>query len=130
MPDAHLPSDRKNTNRENTDRKGPDDDGQPRILGARHVSATEFRQNLARYLDHVRDSRAPLVVTRQGEEGVVVLAEGEWASIQETLHVLSTPANARRLMESIAELEAGRGIIRDLIDPDEPGDGHADRLEP
>ncbi|MFM2042591.1 MAG: antitoxin yefM [Pseudomonadota bacterium] len=119
MPDAHMPQDRRDA-----------DGDQPRILGARHVSAAEFQQNQAQYLDHVRDSRAPLVVTRQGEEGVVIIAEGEWASIQETLHVMATPANARRLMASIDELEAGRGIIRDLIDPDEPGDGHADRLEP
>lgn len=114
MPDAHRLHDH------DAGDHGDHADGrraEPRSVGARHVSATEFRQNLARHLDQVRDSRAPLVVTRQGEEGVVVLAEGEWAALQETLHVLGTPANARRLLDAIAEFEAGKGVERDLIEP-------------
>ncbi|QJE74718.1 prevent-host-death protein [Aerophototrophica crusticola] len=84
---------------------------------------------MATYLDQVKGSRAPLVVTRQNDEPVVVLAEGEWASIQETLHLLSSPANARRLLASIAEFEAGGGIEHDLIDPEDgPGD-NAPRLQ-
>lgn len=81
-----------------------------------HVSATQFRQNLAHYLDEVEASRAPLFVTRQNAEPVVVIAESEWSSIQETLHLLSSPTNARRLMEAIAQADAGLGVERVLIE--------------
>jgi antitoxin YefM len=83
-----------------------------------HVSYTELRQNLARYMDQVVDSRAPLVVTRQGGKGnVVMIAEDEWESWMETIHLLSSPRNAERLRESIRQLEAGEGQERELIDP-------------
>lgn len=78
-----------------------------------HVRLTEFRQNIATHFDNVIASRAPLLVTRQGSEALVVMAEGEYESLQETLHLLSTPANAERLRESLDQL--GKG---ELIDTD------------
>ena len=78
-----------------------------------HVRLTEFRQNIASYCDDVIASRAPLLVTRQGSETLVVLAEGEYESMQETLHLLSTPANAERLRESLQQLTAGEGTRQD-----------------
>ena len=87
-----------------------------------HVSYTELRQNLARYMDQVVDSRAPLVVTRQGGKGnVVMIAEDEWESWMETIHLLSSPRNAERLRESIRQLEAGEGQEHELIDPSKGG---------
>jgi antitoxin YefM len=78
-----------------------------------HVRLTEFRQNIATHYDEVLASRAPLLVTRQGSEGLVVLAEGEYESMQETLHLLSTPANASRLRESLEQLAKGDVIEKD-----------------
>ena len=78
-----------------------------------HVRLTEFRQNIATHFDNVIASRAPLLVTRQGSEALVVMAEGEYESMQETLHLLSTPANSERLRESLAQLHDG-----DLIEND------------
>ncbi|RKE85507.1 type II toxin-antitoxin system prevent-host-death family antitoxin [Rhizobium sp. AG855] len=78
-----------------------------------HVRLTEFRQNIATHFDEVIASRAPLLVTRQGSEAVVVMAEGEYESLQETLHLLSTPANSERLRESLAQLDGGEFIDRD-----------------
>ncbi|MFP3546136.1 type II toxin-antitoxin system prevent-host-death family antitoxin [Rhizobium sp. SIMBA_035] len=77
------------------------------------VRFTDFRQNFATHFDAVLESRAPLLVTRQGKEAVVVMAEGEYESMQETLHLLSTPANADRLRESIEQLRDGQVIERD-----------------
>lgn len=82
-----------------------------------HVGFTEFRQNLASHLDEVVDSRAPLTVTRKGGRSVVVISEEEWRGIEETLYLMSNPNNARHLLEGIAELDAGRGVERDLIEP-------------
>ncbi len=78
-----------------------------------HANYTEFRQSLASYMDEVCDTRAPLIVTRQKGRSVVVISEEEYESMVETLHLLKSPANAERLMRSIAELDAGRGIEHD-----------------
>lgn len=72
-----------------------------------------IRQNFATHFDRVLETRAPLLVTRQGKEAVVVLAEGEYESMQETLHLLSNPANASRLRNSMQELERGNTVERD-----------------
>lgn len=77
------------------------------------VRFTEFRQNFATHFDAVLESRAPLLVTRQGKESVIVLAEGEYESLQETLHLLSTPANANRLRQGLEQLEAGQVVEKD-----------------
>lgn len=79
-----------------------------------HVSYTEFRQGLASFMDEVCDSRAPLTVTRQKGRSVVVLSEEEYESMMETLHLLKSPANARRLLGAIADLDGGQGVERDL----------------
>ncbi|MEC5343186.1 type II toxin-antitoxin system Phd/YefM family antitoxin [Brenneria populi] len=79
-----------------------------------HVRLTEFRQNIAAHFDEVISSRAPLLVTRQGSEAMVMLAEGEYESILETLHLLSTPANSERLRESIKQLSDGKVVEKDL----------------
>lgn len=72
-----------------------------------HVSYSELRANLAKYMEEVCDSRDALVVTRQNARSVVVLSEDEYAGMMETLHLLRSPANAARLMSSIAEADAG-----------------------
>ena len=81
-----------------------------------HVSYTELRQNLKKHLDDVCDSRAPLVVTRRNGESVVMLSLTEYESIEETLHLLSDPANAEHLLRSIADAEAGRLTEHDIIE--------------
>lgn len=81
------------------------------------VSYTEFRAHLATYLDRVEEDRAELVVTRQNRPDIVVLPRAELNSIRETLYLLSTPANAKRLLDSVAELDAEAGIERGLIEP-------------
>ncbi len=72
-----------------------------------HVSYTDLRQNLAKVLDEAIDSRAPITVTRQGKRDVVLLAADEYAGLEETIHLLRSPNNARRLFRSIRAAEAG-----------------------
>jgi antitoxin YefM len=83
-----------------------------------HVSYTDLRQNLARYLDQAVDSRAPILVTRQGGKGsVVILSAEEFAGWEETVHQLASPANARHLRESIRSIEAGETHEHELVHP-------------
>ena len=73
-----------------------------------HVSYTDLRQNLSRYLDEAVNARAPIVVTRQGGKGnVVMISEAEFAGWQETVHLLSSPRNAERLLRGVRQAETG-----------------------
>ena len=83
-----------------------------------HVTYTDLRQNLARYMDEAVDSRAPILVTRQGGKGnVVILSEEEFEGWQETLHLLRSRANAQRLLRSIRAADAGAAEAHALIHP-------------
>ena len=81
-----------------------------------HVPYTELRQNLARYMDEAIESRAPIVVTRRGSKGnVVMLSEAEFESWQETVHLLGSPKNAERLLAAIQGARAGKLEERELV---------------
>jgi antitoxin YefM len=85
-----------------------------------YVTYTELRENLARYMDEAVDSRAPIVVTRQGGKGaVVMLSLEEFESWQETVHLLSSPRNAEILLRSIADANAGLVEDHALVQPDD-----------
>jgi antitoxin YefM len=81
------------------------------------VSFTDFRQNLAGYLDGVENDREPLLVTRQGHPNVIVMSEDEFRGWQETVYLLRSPKNAGRLLQSIAQADAGSTAGHDLIEP-------------
>lgn len=78
------------------------------------LTYTDARNNLASTMDRVVEDRDPAIITRTGREGVVMVSQGEWDAIQETLHLLSSPKNASRLHDAIAELDAGGGEVRSL----------------
>jgi antitoxin YefM len=82
-----------------------------------HVTFTELRANMAKYLDRVEADRDELVVTRQDHEPMVLMPLAELEGLRETLHLLSTPANAERLLKSIADATAGNVTERTLIEP-------------
>jgi antitoxin YefM len=82
------------------------------------VTFSEARANLKAVMDRACADRAPVVVKRaRGQENVVIVPQGEWEGMQETLHLLASPANAKRLMEGIARLDAGEGEEHELIQP-------------
>ena len=79
-----------------------------------HVSYTELRNNLAAYMDKANDDRDAIMITRQGSEPVVMVSASEYAGWAETIHLLSNPRNARRLLDSIADADAGKFVEHDL----------------
>ena len=85
-----------------------------------HVSYTELRTNLAKYMDEVCDSRVPLHVTRQNARTVVMVSEEEYEGLMETVHLLRSPANATRLVQSIKEANNGTLTEHELIEPKAP----------
>jgi len=80
-----------------------------------HVSYTQFRNNLASYMDEVCDGRAPLVVTRQNARSVVLMSEKDYDGLMETVHLLNSPANAERLLRAIAD--ADRDMLTNARSP-------------
>ena len=81
------------------------------------LSISDTRANLKAVVDRVVADKVPIAITRQKGEGVVMVSASEWSSIEETLYLLQSPANAKRLLASIAELEAGNGEEHELIEP-------------
>ena len=78
------------------------------------ISYTAARNNLAKTMQQVCSDHAPVVITRKGEQPVVMMSMDDYQALQETAYLLRSPKNARRLLESIAELESGNGTEREL----------------
>ena len=78
------------------------------------ITYTAARENLASTINRVCEDQAPVVITKNRDQAVVMLSLAEYESLQETAYLLRSPANARRLLESIASLERGKGVKRKL----------------
>jgi antitoxin YefM len=80
------------------------------------MTYTAARANLARTMDRVCEDHDPIIITRNADQAVVMLSLEDYNALAETAYLLRSPANARRLLESIAELEAGGGTERAPIE--------------
>ena len=80
------------------------------------MSYSDSRANYAEMLDTVTDDREEVIITRAGHEPVVVVSLDDYESLKETAYLLKSPANARRLLASIEQLENGEGTQRDLLE--------------
>jgi len=77
---------------------------------------TEFRTDLKKFLDHVEDNNETLIIKRGTGKGTVVISLNEYNSIMETVHLLSSKANADRLYESIQQMKDGNVVNKELIE--------------
>lgn len=84
----------------------------------RTVNFSEARGNLKAVFDRVIEDADVTIITRRDADDVVVMSLAEWNSWQETNYLLASPANARRLLEAIADADEGRLTPHELIDPD------------
>ena len=76
---------------------------------------TEFRTDLKKYLDEVEENNEMLVIKRRTGKGTVVISLDEYNSMMETVHLLSSKANADRLFESIRQMHDGETVTKGLI---------------
>lgn len=72
------------------------------------LSVTEAGRRLDGLVDEAIRDRAPIRITRDGGGAVVLLAAEEYAALEETLHLYSTPANAARIREGLNDYAAGK----------------------
>ena len=74
------------------------------------ITYTAARETLASTMDTVCAIHSPVIITRNRDQAVVLMSLEDYESLQETAYLLRTPANARRLVESMLEFKKGRGI--------------------
>ena len=77
---------------------------------------TEFRKELKDYLDNVELNNETLIIKRGSGKGAVLISLDEYNSIMETVHLLSSKANADRLYESIQQMKEGKVVEKNLIE--------------
>ena len=66
---------------------------------------------MAEVWDKTVSTREPVVVSRRGTESIVMLPLDEWEGLQETAHLLRSPANAERLLAALKRLDNGEGEL-------------------
>jgi antitoxin YefM len=75
---------------------------------------SDARANLKGLMDQVVHDRTHVVITRQKAGSVVMVSLDDWNAMEETLHLLSTSANATRLRDAVKQLDTGEGKEREL----------------
>lgn len=86
------------------------------VVAVKTMSYSESRAKYAEVLNSVTDDREEVVITRAGHDPVVIVSLEDYESLKETAYLLRSPANARRLLASIEELESGGGTVRELAE--------------
>jgi antitoxin YefM len=67
-------------------------------------------------MPHVCNDHKPIIITRKSQDSVVMMSLEDYIAMQETTYLLRSPASARDLLESIAELKAGNGSEKELFE--------------
>jgi antitoxin YefM len=80
------------------------------------LTYTTARANLAETMTRVCEQREPLIITRNGEQAVVMMSLDEFNALEETAHLLRSPKNARRLLSATQAFDAGKGKARKLAE--------------
>lgn len=78
------------------------------------TSYTQARAQLATLLDEVTNNREVVIIQRRGAEDVALIAADELAGLLETVHLLRSPANAERLLNTLARVRQGSGVAKSL----------------
>jgi antitoxin YefM len=79
------------------------------------LTYTSLRGNLAKTMKKVCEDHDPVLITRKKSEAIVMLSLEDFESMCETSYLLQSPKNAERLLASIEELNAGKGVERELL---------------
>jgi antitoxin YefM len=86
------------------------------------VTYTDARATLAKTMDEVVEDRAPVLITRQKGEPVVMMSLADYEALEETAYLLKIPANAERLLRSVKAVRAKKTTKRKLL-PDDEAEG-------
>jgi len=79
------------------------------------MTYTAVRANLAKTMEKVCEDHDSIIITRNKEQSVVLMSLEDYNALEETAYLLKSPNNARRLSESIEQLDSGKGTIRNIV---------------
>lgn len=91
----------------------------------RIINFSDARNSLRTVIDQVVADADVTVISRRDAPDAVIMSFDHYSSLMETVHLLSSPANAAHLAKSIAQARAGQSQHRELIDTPEIEDSHA-----
>ena len=77
------------------------------------ITASEARKNLFPLIEQVNDDRQPIEITSKRGDAVL-LSRADYDALTETAFLLRVPANAQRLLESLAQARAGERDVHEL----------------
>lgn len=80
------------------------------------ISYSSVRQNLVDAMEKVCDDHDPIIITRKGARSVVMISLEDFNAIEETAYLLRSPANAKKLRQSIKQYEEGNVLKRNIIE--------------
>ena len=80
------------------------------------INYSSARQNFAKIMERVCQDHEPVVITRKGEQAIVMVSLDDFNSMEETAYLLRSPANARRLINAVKNLQAGKGKARKITE--------------
>lgn len=78
------------------------------------ITYSAARAKLASTMDRVCNDHEALIITRGGEQSVVMISLEDFTSLEETAYLLRSPANAKRLIAAVEMLGSGKGKERKL----------------
>src|SRR5450830_887039 len=85
----------------------------------RIINFSDARNSLRSVIDQVVEDADVTVISRRDAPDAVVMSFDQYSSLIETVHLLSSPANAAHLARSIAQSRAGKTRHRELIEVSE-----------
>ncbi len=77
---------------------------------------TEARERLSDIIEKVCEDHDPIIITKRRDKAVVMMSLEDYESLKETSYLLRSPRNAPRLLESIKELEEGKGVQKEIFE--------------
>lgn len=80
------------------------------------MSYSSLRSHLASTLDKVNEDHVSILITRQNGKPAVIMSLEDFKSYEETAYLMSSPKNAERLNQAIAEVEAGNSKQHGIIE--------------
>ncbi|GHT93671.1 hypothetical protein FACS1894116_06190 [Betaproteobacteria bacterium] len=98
----------------------------PEDTSMRTVSYSDARQNFSGTMNSVIEDRAPILITRQRGGNCVLVSQDDYEAMEKTAYLLRSPANARRLLQSIERIRSGASAITKSMNDLEAMEGDAD----
>jgi len=80
------------------------------------ITYSSARANLANTMNRVCEDHEAIIITRNSQQSVVMLSLEDYQSLQETAYLLRSPTNAKRLLCATAQLNSGKGVVREFVE--------------